>query len=288
MEHDDPLYLARHYIDIDRPQAALETLGRVSGDGLDDPEYWAVRAHALLQLDRADESAAAARRGLEADPEEIELLVVLALAEAQQGHHDEAHDALERALEIAPDDPLLLAQSALVSALRLDFMSARKALAEAMRLDPESEGVLHIRAQVAVLADDGNASRYVDELLERYPENSFGHVVRGALAAERKDVVRASRAFDEAARLDPSDPDVAEAAAEARVAAHPLLAPVRPLWRFGRWKSWGVYFTIMSLLAAAKLESLRLALGLMWLTVVLLSWFAPRFIRWRRRRRFGA
>ena len=81
MEEDGTVFLARHYVDIDRPQDALGALGRVTGQALEEPEYWAVRAHALLQLDRPDESAEAARRGLETDPEDIVLLVLLALVE---------------------------------------------------------------------------------------------------------------------------------------------------------------------------------------------------------------
>jgi Flp pilus assembly protein TadD len=89
------MLLARHYLDVERPQAALDALGRVPGDELEDPEYWVIRAHALLQLERSEESVEAARSGLAIDPEDIELLTVLALAEGQQGRYGEAHAALD-------------------------------------------------------------------------------------------------------------------------------------------------------------------------------------------------
>lgn len=283
----DVLFLARHYVDIERPQAALDTLEHATSVELEDPDYWAVRARALLQLGRADECADAARRGLESDPEDIELLILLALVELDRGRYWDADALLLRALEILPDDADLIAYRALVAALEKDFEAARARVGEAMRLAPDDDTVLRIRAQVAVLAGDPVAASYVDDLLERRPEDSIGHALRGALAAHRKEYVSASHALAEAARLDPSDPDITGAAAEARVAAHPLMAPLRPIWRFGRWRTFAIYFTIMGALAAAKLQSIRLAVGLVWISLVLLSWLGPRFLRWRHRRRFG-
>jgi predicted Zn-dependent protease len=81
---EDTIHLARHYVEIDRPQAALDALARAKGEELDDPEHWAIRGEALLGLGRPDESADAARRGLELDPEDIELLDVLAVSELRR------------------------------------------------------------------------------------------------------------------------------------------------------------------------------------------------------------
>ena len=282
-----PLDLARHYVDIDRPKEALDALARAQGDELHDPEYWAIRAEALVHLERYGEGAEAARRGLEQDAEDIGLLDVLAICQLELGRYDKAEEALTAALEVAPENPLLLAHRALVLGRRGDASRARDAVAEAMRVAPDWTPVLRVRAQVAVLTDDAAAPAYVDELLARHPEDRIGHALRGNLAAKRKRYVSASRAFDEAARLDPSDPELARVAREARVAAHPVLAPVRPLWRFGRWRSYFLYLTIVVILGAAGLQSLRIALGIVWISVVILSWTAPRIIRWRQKRRYG-
>jgi Flp pilus assembly protein TadD len=284
---DAPILLARHYLEVERPQAALDALGRVPGDELDEPEYWVVRAHALLQLERSEESLDAARRGLAIDPEDIELMTVLVLAAGQEGLYDRAHEALDEAMELSPEEGFLHAGRALLHAAEGNVVGARKAIDEAMRLDPESEAVLYVRLQVALQFEDSATERYAEELLARYPEESLGHLARGVAAAQRNEFAAASRAFDEAARLDPSDPDLAEVAAEGRVAAHPVFTPLRPLWRFGRWQSWAVYFAIMSALAAAKLQSIRLALGLVWLSLIVLSYAGPRVFRWRERRKYG-
>jgi len=73
-----------------------------------------------------------------------------------------------------------------------------------------------------------------------------------------------------------------------RAKAHPVLAPVRALWRFGRWRSYFLYLTIVFALAGAGWESLRVAVVIAWTTLIVLpSWFAPRIIRWRQKRRYG-
>src|SRR5262249_38583872 len=138
-----------------------------------------------------------------------------------------------------------------------------------------------------MLTEDPAAADYVDELLARDPEDEIGHALHGNLAIGSGRVLAASRAFSEAARLDPTDPELVRAAREARIAAHPMLAPLRPLWRFGRWNSYFVWLSIFFALGALRLESLRFALGAVWIALVILSWTGPRIIRWRHRRKYG-
>jgi Flp pilus assembly protein TadD len=281
------LELARHYVDIDRPSKALSALEHVSGEDLEDPQYWLVRAEALLGLERHADGVEAALRGLELDPDDIGLLDALAIGRAALGQLGEAERALATALELAPEHPLLLGHRGLVLAEAKRVAEAREAITQAMRVAPDWTPVLRLRAQVAVLTEDPAAAGYIDELLARDPEDQIGHALRGNLAAGSGRVVAASRAFDEAARLSPSDPELTRVARDARVAAHPVLAPLRPLWRFGRWESYFVYLTIFFALGALRLESLRLAIGGVWISLVILSWTAPRIIRWRHRRKYG-
>jgi hypothetical protein len=58
-----------------------------------------------------------------------------------------------------------------------------------------------------------------------------------------------------------------------------VLAPVRQVWRIGRWRVWFGYLALASILAAARLQSLRLALGIVWITIVALSWLGPPILR---------
>jgi hypothetical protein len=147
--------------------------------------------------------------------------------------------------------------------------------------------VLQVKAQVEFLADSDEAGTAIEELLRVDPENRVGHILRGDLSARKQKFGAAARHFGAAARLDPNDPEVADAARESRVFAHPLLAPVRPMWRLGRWRSYFLYLTLLVIFAAAGLQSLRVTLVLVWLVIVVLSWFGPPLLRRWQRRRYG-
>jgi Flp pilus assembly protein TadD len=281
------LHLAQHLLAIGRQEAALDALEKASSDEIESTEYWAIRAEALADLGQYDASAESVRCGLERDPEDIQLLDALAIAEVERGFPGKAEKALAKALELSPQNPLLLAHRAYVLARRGEFDESRTAIAEAMEVAPEWKPVLQTRAQVAVLANDKHASEYIDDLLRLDPNDRIAHALRGNLASEQKRFVSASRAFDEAVRLDPSDAELAEVAREARVAAHPVLAPVRAMWLFGRWRSYFLYLGLVSVLAASGLESIRVVVVIIWLVIVALSWFGPALIRRYQNRKFG-
>jgi tetratricopeptide (TPR) repeat protein len=287
LERERPLELARHYLDIGRPERALEALGRADVD-LEDPEIWALRAHAQLELRHGMEAADAAREGLARDPEDISVLETLALAELGLARYDEADRTIQRALELWPDHPGLLAQRALILARAKRNAEARKLIDEAVRLDPYDAHLLRIRAQVDVLSEDRErAQQSVDALLAVAPDDSLGLALRGSLVAGDKQWHAAARHFEEAARLDPTDENIAHAARESRVMTHPLLAPVRPMWRLGRWRSWLLYLAIITTLGALRLGTLRVAVVCVWLVIVALSWLGPPLLRRRQRRRYG-
>ena len=65
-----------------------------------------------------------------------------------------------------------------------------------------------------------------------------------------------------------------------------MLAPVRPILRFGRFRSWLLYITIAAALAAAHLTTLRYVIAGIWATIVIVSWVAPPVLRrWYGRKR---
>jgi tetratricopeptide (TPR) repeat protein len=284
---DRTIALARHYVEIDRPQAALDALAVASDDELTDVEYWLLRAEALRELERSEEAVEAARLGLELDPDEYALLDALGLAELDRDRVDAALEALTAAVELEPEHPVLLAHLALALARANRFVDARAALARAMRVAPDDAHVLRVRAQVAFLAEDAAAEPYVVQLLRKEPDDQTGHALRGALAARNHDYLPAAAAFAEAARIDPTERSVALAARESRIAAHPVLAPVRRVWKFGRWRSYFLYLGVAAFLAAARLETIRIVVAVIWGSVALLSWIGPPILRRREKRKYG-
>ena len=288
-DRDSALELAQHYVEIGNDRAALDALGRADDDALDDVDYWIIRSAALRGLDRSPEAADAARRGLELDPEDISLLDSLALAEVDRDHFGSALKALGTALELAPDEPVLHAHNALALALSGRHAEGRKAAETALELDPTGISALRSRAQVALIAGDDAATvrRYADDLLERAPNDQVGHAVLGSMSARQKDFRRSARELAEAARIDPSNRLVAQGAREARVYAHPVLAPMRPIWRFGRWRAWGLFVALSITLGAFHQWVLRVILTCFWLLLVVLSRAGPPILRRLEKRKYG-
>jgi tetratricopeptide (TPR) repeat protein len=284
---DQQLALAEHYLGVGRPADALRTLDDALGDGIGQPEYWLIRSRANFELDRWHDGAQAAVNGLELDPHDVDLLNILALCQLEAGHPKIAEGTLVKALEVDPENHVLLANRALVLARAEHFDEARETVDEAVSLAPWSTHALRVRAQVAVLAGDRGAEKLIDELLERDPEDEVGHILQGNMASRKKRFVAASRAFDEAARLDPTNESLVGTARRARAAAHPLLAPLRPIWRVGWFRARLVFIPLVFVINALGYGTIAEVLLGLWLALIVLSWTAPRYVRWRMRRRYG-
>jgi tetratricopeptide (TPR) repeat protein len=228
-----PLVLARHDLDRDRPDRALAALSRVTGPELETHDFWSLRARALYRLRRWDEAIEAAQTGLERKPDDFVLLDVLALAQLEGGHKKQARATIEHALELYPDQATLHAHRALILArmkprtFRLaSYKDARSAVDEALRLDPHSEAALRVRAQVAALSRDPYAPQYAAELLSFDPEDDHAHVIAGSALARRGQITSGLDHYVEAARLDPSDPQIAWIGRRARVLQGRFAAPL--------------------------------------------------------------
>jgi tetratricopeptide (TPR) repeat protein len=228
-----PLVLARHDLDRDRPDRALDALSKVTGPELETFEFWSLRARALYRLRRWDEALDAAQTGLEREPGDFVLLDVLALAQLERGRRKQARATIEHALKLYPEQAILHAHRALILArmARRSFRIAsykepRAEVDEALRLDPTSYAVLRVRAQVATLSRDPRASEHAAELLSFDPEDDHAHVIAGSALARRGHVASGLDHYVEAARLDPSDPQMAWIGRRARVLQGRFAAPL--------------------------------------------------------------
>ena len=277
------LGLARHYSEIGQPERVLDALDGT--DAFESTEGWVLRADALYQLDRCPEGAEAARRGLELDPENVELLDVLALNLIELGDLAGAEQALLSALDLWPDNEALLCHYAVACAHEGQAAKAMQLVDRAARLDPESTDVLRARAQVAYLNGDTKlTTQYADELLALEPEDRVGHMLRGNALVEGN-VYRAVRHFDEAVRLDPSDLDTARVARQNRTLTHWIQWPMYPIQRFGAIKVWAAYLVVLALVTATGQTTLFLPLVALYLFMVVYSWTVAPLARWWMNRR---
>jgi tetratricopeptide (TPR) repeat protein len=279
------LALAQHYLDIDQPRRALELLEGRQND-LDDPEYWELRATALVELDRHRDAVDAAARGLDLDPDNIGLLLMSALAHKGAGDLAAAERALLAALRLDAENPALLSQYALLVANAGQLDKARRLLDRAERIDPLAVYVIQARGVIAFLSgDDDAAAQHAEAILAEYPEEPAAHLLRGSALSQRGAARGARRHFETAARLDPSDLDVGRIARQSRVATHPLLWPVYPIQRFGPAKVWLAYLVVFAITAGLGLGWVVIPLVAAYLFMVVYSWtVAPLVVRWLERR----
>jgi Tfp pilus assembly protein PilF len=267
----DPLALVRRYLQTGDARRALAELEKAPG-GVDDEEFWSLRARALYELGRWDEAVKAARAGLELEADDFDLLDLLALAQLECGREKEARVTIDSALELYPDSPELHAHRALILARRkpksfrpVSFRAARAAVDEALRLDPHSEVALRVRAQVAAMSGDTRAHQYAAEVLALEPDDEQAHAITGAALANRGEVVAGLRHFEEAARLDPSDPTLAWVGRHSRDLRRPFFAPVLFMERVTR----GNIRIAWVVVALASFHS-----GQLWLKVVVFGIWA--------------
>jgi tetratricopeptide (TPR) repeat protein len=288
-EFDEGLMLALHYLQIGNGRQALAALDRVDAAALDEPAYWLLRTSALRDLDRTEEAVEAAKRGLALEPDDAALLHSLGIAELDRDRFTAAERALTAALRLDPEDADLHAHLALTLARRRRYAEARAEVERALVLEPDGISPLRVRAQVAFLAEDDaeTVRAYAEDLLRVAPGDQLGHAILGYVSARKKNYTRSARELAGAARLDPGNSGIADGAREARVLAHPILAPVRPIWRFGRWRAYFVYLALFIALAAAHQTLLRLILAGIWITLVVLSRAAPPILRRLERRKYG-
>lgn len=272
------LDLARHYAALGRHDRVLETLE--DARALTEPEGWALRGEALYHLDRYDEGADAARRGLELVPEDATLLDVLALNLMEAGDLAGAERALLAALEVWPEDETLLCHYALACARHGQREKASQLLDRAARLDPESLDVLRTRAQVAYLTGDDRATkRLAAKVLEIDPEDRIAHILRGNAEAEHNPYA-AVRHQTHAVRLDPGDRELADVVRQNRVLTHPLQWPIYLIQRFGPLKVWGTYVSLLVLSIVTQQYWLTAVLVPLYLFMVVYSWTVAPLARW--------
>ena len=279
------LTLARHFVDIGQAERALEVLEHVEGR-LEHREYWLVRAQACFDLSRYEWARRAAKEGLALESESVPLLFLLGSAEAELGDLAAAERALLQALQLRPEEPRVLSRYALLLAQGGQLGKADKLVGIATRLDAEDEYVHYARTVLAYLeGSDRAALERSREFLGKHPESGVGHYLYGASLAVSSRSAQAGRAFQQAARHNPGEHAVAQAAREGKLAAHWLMLPLRPFERFGTVGTWIGAVALIFGTRSLGFSQLSSYLAFAYLALVVYSWAAPFLLRrWLRRR----
>lgn len=276
--------LARHYLQVGQPQRALEALSHATAETLDDPEVWALRGWALVDLDRHDEAAETASGALARWPDDVDFLRLLAVAEARRDHLADAERAVLAALRIEPDDAHLLCTyaDALMRGGQLD--KAGQVLALAERAEPDELLVVRMRLNLAYLrGDDKAAQSTAAELLARDAEDPQAQAMLGGLDLEKVRLRSAEQRFGTVIRHDPSDASIARAARSASVLRSPLAWPLLPFERFGPGPTWVAAIVVIFALQAAGLDLASTIAAFTWIGLCVYSWVVGPILQRRAR-----
>lgn len=277
---------AEALLDADRPEDALRELATLSGADVGEAYPYELRARALCRLERYDEMAEAARQGLEVGGPDPDLLYYLAVARFNEHYSIDAEHYILDGLALAPDDIDLLCAYAKMCLKHRQVDKARRLADLAAQEDPDAPIVYETRILVAHAAhDDRRALRLSQEFAAAHPEDPQAHLMLGRMSAARGEVRAAYSGMRQAVALDPGDADYAKAAIDARIDAHPLLAPLRPIIRFGWVRSWICVIVLCYGLGTAGLNQVAVPLVLGWLMLCGYAWFVRRVVRRRARRR---
>lgn len=271
---------ARALIEIDRPEKALQTLSELSAEGAMSTRAFELRAAAYGNLDRWRESAEAASHGLERSGPNAFLQLILGTALHHLGEFRGAEHALLEGLTLEPSDPDLLCRYARLCIDVGQIDKAAKLTALAAAEAPSSANVYATRILVAIArAEDREAQQISREFLAEYPDHPAALASHGAIAGLRGEPKAAYKSARQAVAAMPSEAAYAELALDARVAAHPMLAPLRPFARFGPIKVWLAAIVVLVGLRAVGLTRVAVVLTAVWVVFCVYSWIAPPLVR---------
>lgn len=277
----DVMSLAMHYLAIGQPERALSAL-ESAGAEPDDPELLFLRGAALFDLERYEDAADLASRGLTSEPDSPALLWLLTVANAQLGRLAEAERAILAALEIAPESPDYLCTYADVMARAGQFDKAERLIAEAARIDPDDSAVLSARIDLAYLRGDNKQLEQLSrELLARDPESMRGHQMMGLLMLRKGAASDSLRHYSAVVRHDPAREASYESAMQAKIHAHPLMLPLRPMQRVGVVGSWIGVVVLITALRSSGAAAAAGVLSLAWLAYCIYSWVVPGIVERR-------
>lgn len=169
---------AKHLVELQRWDAALEALQPAYADDGCRAEAWAVRTQALIGKGDLTHALPAARQTIALRPEDEWGHRLLALVLQRGENHKDALRAAKEAARLAPDQPETLHVLALC---QLNRWKRR------------------------------DAQHTADQMVRTHPHNPISHLTVGFVAMARRNWPRAESALREVLRLDPGDAEAAGA-----------------------------------------------------------------------------
>ncbi len=283
---DKRINLAQHWLSVNRPERALDEIGRLPGDEALSVPASLIRAAALIRTERAAEARDSLTQALTLHGPHIPLLESLTHAYRQLDQLEDAERAVLEGLTFDPHHVGLLCAYAEICLLVGQVKKAEALLDRAAAVEPDAEEVATARVLVAsAKGRRAEAYRLAREALGKNPDNLEAHAYHSIAATERGKLRAASESSDRLA-AELGDRDLVDVAREDRAIAHPLLLPLWPILRFGPMKVWVAGVVVLMVLRQVSPQAMLVA-AVAWVTYVVYSWVAPPLVRRYLARRRG-
>lgn len=222
--------LARHYLQISRPDRALEVLEQSQFVDHSSETVWFLRGKALYDLKDFTRALDAANFGLKQAPESRQLLALLGDIEVKRDDWAAAERAYLSALRQSPRDPNLLCAYAHLAARAGRMDRAENLVAQATQVSPRHVQVLQAQIAMAYLRRDSReAERLGRELLAIDPDNVYGRRMLAVSLQSSGQYTNALRHLQAALRMDPTSRRTANAVRQTTLLSQ---WPLRPLQWF--------------------------------------------------------
>jgi tetratricopeptide (TPR) repeat protein len=186
-------------------EPALAALGEAVKLNPRHPDFLADHAYGLLRAGKAKQAKEAAELATHRAPDNAAAFFVLADAHAALDDTDAARKAYENTLELDPTCAPALWRLGLVEAKAKRPVASCKRLLKLLSIEPEHEGARKLLLNQAAQLDDKNARKVYGAALKVDPKWVSALVLLGELEAKAGEKAAATKHFDRAVKLRPSD-----------------------------------------------------------------------------------
>lgn len=179
----DGIEAARHYLTVRQADRALDALDDAGASAFEHPDFWVLRATALLDLQRPEDALDTVKRGLASDPQSASLHYLRAHALQDLEQWIDSESAFESVLALEPNHIDALADYSINLAARMHFERSRALVDRLAESYPES--IEHSLAEAFWYESVGKrraAKDWVNRALQKDPENPQARMLASRLA----------------------------------------------------------------------------------------------------------
>ncbi len=261
-------------IELKRWDIARRELTNVLAQSPQEARALSLMSACSFNLGEVDTAIEQSKSAIKCDPKWTHAYYVLSLGYTSKGRFREAQRAIKPALAEEPENPDYLMVMANLHFAEVRWKEGLQLLEHALSYDPAHASCLRLKAYgLRQSGRTADADEVVKQALSLHPEDARLYAEAG-WAAIRKDASEARTHFEEALRLDPTDPSYIRAVQEARsqnrwyfrifrrFTNRWIIGPYYLLWMiFSRdipaeWSALWLYFPLIYLVVCGLLTSI--------------------------------